>query len=169
MSLKLESQQQPKLDRHDRLLEQFEHDPYHSRLKLKEPSVCSDCGAVFHKGRWAWSEAPADAHKALCPACARTRDEIPAAYLNLRGTFVTTHRTEIMQLARNLAQRERAEHPLKRIMDIEESYDGMKLSFTEAHLAREVGEALHKAYKGELNYHYIDAEIMLRVNWTRDE
>jgi len=30
------------------------HDPYKTRLKLAEPTVCPKCGALFHEGRWRW-------------------------------------------------------------------------------------------------------------------
>jgi NMD protein affecting ribosome stability and mRNA decay len=156
-------------ERHDRLLHERQHDPYHTRLKLKEPSICKQCGAVFHHGRWTWERAPAEAMSVLCPACARIRDEIPAAYLTLRGDYVAAHRDELLHLAYHHEQRERAEHPLKRIIAEEQLDDGIRLAFSEAHLARDIGEALHKAYKGELDYHYTDEDIMLRVNWRRDD
>ena len=168
MSAKDVSHLHTDLHRHDRLLQELQHDPYHAKLKLKEPTVCTECGAVFHKGRWSWAAAPAGAHQALCPACLRTRDEIPAAFLTLRGAFLSGHRDEILHLARHLEERERAEHPLKRIMAVEESAGEIRLSFTEAHLARNIGEAVRDAYKGELDYHYADEDIMLRVTWTRD-
>ncbi len=162
------SQQQPNMKRHDRLIQEYQHDPYHAKLKLKEPSACSECGAVFHKGRWVWGEAPAGAHRVLCPACMRIRDKIPAAYLTLRGAYLAAHREELMNLARHHEERERAEHPLMRIMAVEETESDITFSFTEAHLARNIGEALHAAHKGELDYHYADADILLRVAWQRD-
>jgi NMD protein affecting ribosome stability and mRNA decay len=168
MSAKNISHQPAPIDRHDRLLQEYEHDPYHARLKLKEPSICSDCGAVFQRGRWQWGNAPLGAHQVLCPACARTRDEMPAAYLTMRGAYIRKHLDEIMHLVRNHTQRERGEHPLKRIMHIEESDTGTILSFTEARLARDIGEALHHAYKGDLEYHYADEDVLLRVNWIRE-
>lgn len=158
----------PDQNRRDRLLKELDHDPYHAKLKLREPTLCTECGAVFHKGRWTWGDAPADAHKALCPACQRARDNIPAAFLTLRGAFLGDHLEEIMNLVRNYEARERAEHPLKRIMAVEEFEDGITLSFTEAHLARGIGEALQSAYEGDLDYQYADEDILLRVVWERD-
>jgi len=47
-----------------------------------------------------------------------------------------------------------AEHPLKRIMAVEEKDGAMLVTTTDIHLARGIGEALHHAYQGELQYHY---------------
>jgi len=41
------------------------------------------------------------------------------------------------------------------------------MTFTELHLARGIGEALEKAYEGDLNYQYNKGEFMLRVTWSR--
>lgn len=153
--------------RRDRLLRELDHDPYHSKLKIKEPSVCRECGALFHHGRWTWDEAPEGAHEALCPACQRVRDRVPAAFLTVSGDFPAAHRDEITNLIHNYAERERAEHPLKRIMGSEKQDEGTVYTFTDAHLARGIGEALHDAYEGELDYQYTKEEIMLRVTWSR--
>jgi hypothetical protein len=44
--------------RHFEVLDEPVNDPYQLREKLVEPSVCRDCGAVYHEGRWQWSAAP---------------------------------------------------------------------------------------------------------------
>ncbi len=103
----------------------------------------------------------------MCPACRRIEDKVPAAFLELRGDFLAEHRDEIMNLIRNLEAREKAEHPLKRLMAITESKDGVSVTFTDAHLARGAGEAIHDAYEGELDYEYTKEDTMLRVSWTR--
>lgn len=110
----------------------------------------------------------AGAHETLCPACHRIHDKFPAGYVTLKGEFLVAHRDEILQLARNREAHEKAEHPLQRIMGIEHADDdGVLITATGIHLARDIGEAVHAAYKGELQYHYNKEENLLRVLWTR--
>lgn len=69
-------------------------------------------------------------------------------------------------LARN-EQHQRAEHPLKRIMAIEQQKDSVLVTTTDIHLARGIGEALRHAYQGELDLKYNADEHLLRVHWSR--
>lgn len=154
-------------ERHDRLLQEWEHDTYKSRHKPSEPTACPECGAVFHNGRWQWDAAAEHASQALCPACHRIQDKVPAGFLSLGGEFLAEHKEEIMNLIRHVEQREKAAHPLKRIMEMEPQAEGMLITFTDPHLARGVGEALHDAYKGELDFAYQAEERILRVSWKR--
>ena len=142
-----------KIPRQDNLFQERVHDAYKARAKLPEPSVCSQCGAVFHQGRWQWLLAPADAHQETCPACHRIHDHYPAGFLYMKGEFFQSHRDEIMHLVHNHEKHERAEHPLKRIMAVEEKEGETLVSTTDIHLARGIGEALHHAYQGELGSH----------------
>ncbi len=154
------------VERHDGIFQEREHDSYRAKGKLPEPTVCPQCGAVFHEGRWQWRQAPVNAHRETCPACHRIRDHYPAGFLTLKGEFFQSHRDEIMRLVRNHEEHERAEHPLKRIM-AEEEKDGTTLvTTTDIHLARGIGEALHHAYQGELKYHYNPEQNLLRVSWA---
>jgi len=156
-----------KISRLDGILKERVHDAYKAKGKLHEPSACSQCGAVFHHGRWQWVEAPADAHRTVCPACHRIHDDFPSGFVTLKGEFLNLHHDEIMQLVRNHEKHERAEHPLKRIMAVEEKAGKTLVTTTDIHLARGIGEALHHAYQGELEYHYNHEQNLLRVSWTR--
>ncbi|ABA58245.1 BCAM0308 family protein [Nitrosococcus oceani] len=154
-------------NRGDRLIKESIHDPYKTRKKLPEPTFCPVCRAVFERGRWSWAELPADANQKLCPACQRMRDRVPAGFLTLSGEFFQEHREEIINLIRNKEESEKAQHPLKRIMDIEEKGKEMVVTFTEIHLPRGIGEALSRAYEGNLDYQYTDGNSILRVRWHR--
>jgi len=111
-------------------------------------------------------QAPANAHQETCPACHRIHDQYPAGFLTMRGVFFSAHRDEIMRLVHNHEKHERAEHPLKRIMAVEEKDGATLVTTTDIHLARGIGEALHHAYQGELQYHYNPEQNLLRVSWT---
>ena len=153
--------------RREELRPELIHDSYKSKRKLPEPTRCPDCGAVFHRGRWTWGSAPQDADEERCPACHRIHDKFPAGYVSLGGPFFASHREDVLNIARRREAHERAEHPLERIMAIEAEDGGVLITTTDAHLARDIGEAVQSAYKGDLEYHYNDADNLLRVSWTR--
>jgi len=153
--------------RHLEILDEPVHDPYEVRQKYSEPSVCSDCGAVYHKGRWQWTAQPADAMQTRCTACRRIKENLPAGYVSIEGAFAQKHHDELLNLIRHIESREKAEHPLQRIMAIEEEGDKLMVTTTDIHLARDIGEALEHAYKGTLDFHYNKDEYLLRVRWQR--
>jgi len=153
--------------RRKQLFEGLVHDSYKSSRKLSEPTRCPDCGAVFHKGRWTWSTSPKDAHEEKCPACHRIHDKFPAGYVTLKGEFFRGQREQILHLVKHHEVKEKAEHPLERIMGIEDTGEGVVVTTTDTHLARDIAEALYNAYKGDLDYHYNKADNLLRASWSR--
>jgi len=153
--------------RHDRLLHEQVHDTYKAKGKLSEPTVCTQCKAIFHKGHWSWGEIPEHAEQTICPACHRVNDHYPAGFVSLKGAFLASHSEEIINLVRHHAEREGATHPLKRIIDIENEDDSALITTTDIHLARGIGEAICDAYRGILDFHYNQSENLLRVHWTR--
>ena len=108
-----------------------------------------------------------EAEQHLCPACWRTRDRMPAGELTLGGAFFADHRQEILNLIHHAESEARAEHPLERIMEIEEREERTVITFTDAHLVHGIGEALRHAYQGELDSRYTDEDTLLRVSWSR--
>ena len=153
--------------RRNRLIREREHDPYKLRSKLPDPTACPECGAMYRGGRWIWGAPPADAHRACCPACQRIRDDYPAGFVKLAGAFAREHRAELLGLVRNVERREKGEHPLKRIMLIRDERDGILIATTDAGLARNIGDAVHHAYEGDLEYRYTEEDNLLRVSWRR--
>ena len=84
----------------------------------------------------------------------------------MQGDFFMANRDEIMRLVHNHEARERKEHPLQRVMAVEDKGGETLVTTTDMHLARDLGEALHHAYQGELEYHYNPEQNLLRVHWT---
>jgi NMD protein affecting ribosome stability and mRNA decay len=153
--------------RHERSSLEQSTDAYVAKGKLVEPTVCLDCGAVFHRGRWQWLDVPEHAHREVCPACQRIRDDQPVGYVTLDGQFLNSHLEEIRRLIQHRAEHERQEHPLKRIIKMESQGEGMLVTTTDSHLARGIGEALRHAYQGELVVDHVSGESLVRVHWSR--
>lgn len=152
--------------RRDRFVQEYQHDSYRMPGKLKEPTVCKECGALYHKGRWTWGAKPEGADEIVCPACLRIRDKYPKGLVTLKGSYKDKHRDQVMGVIRNTEAQEKQEHPLVRIMAIEEQPEGLVVSTTDTHLPRRIGEALKHAHQGELTLRYEQDEEFVRVTWT---
>ncbi len=158
-----------KYGRLDRLVQEKRHDPYAPREKFPEPTVCRKCGAVFIDGRWKWMDKPPEkANEALCPACRRIRDHLPAGTIVLTGKFLETHGSEIMNLVKNEERAENGAHPMERIMEIKEEPGKISITTTGIHVARRIGEAIHHSYHGDYELQYGDGEKTVSISWHRD-
>ena len=153
--------------RRDRFVQKYQHDSYKLPGKLTEPTVCPTCKAMYHRGRWSWATPPVDAHETICPACHRVKDKYPKGFLTLKGTFASQESEQVMGVIQNTETKENKEHPLARIMSIENTPDGLVVSTTDSHLPRQIGEALKHAYHGELTVKYDQDKEFVRVMWTR--
>lgn len=151
----------------NRLYPETGHDTYRMEKKYQEPTICRHCGSLFTKGRWTWDDLPEQAHEANCPACKRIQDQYPAGLLTLSGTFLHAHENELLNMVRNISKMEVSAHPLERLMNIRHKDGELNISTTGIHLARRLGDALQRAYQGELNYSY-EGDNLLRISWNRD-
>ena len=149
------------------LLQEVVHDAYQLRRKPGETIRCRACNAVFRRGRWVRGFGGGPARLALCPACRRTREHLPAGFITLGGEFLAGHRAEIVSLLKGCESRETSRHVLERIIDLQERPNGFLVTTTGIHLARRIGDALQGAYKGRLTYRYNKADKLLRVSWSR--
>lgn len=149
-------------------LKPFESEPPVTAPVKDSPSVvCSHCGAVYREERWTWEAKPHDSCETLCPACLRVRDRLPAAILTVRGDCLTEHKKEILKLIRDKVKKINKQHPLKRMMDMEDDETEAVFAFTDEQLTREIGNALHKTYDGVLDFQYSSDDRLLRVIWQR--
>jgi hypothetical protein len=153
--------------RRDRQIEDVVHDAYRERYRPPEPAVCPTCGVVYEHGTYHWKPRPSAAREHACPACRRAADRYPAGYVTLEGEFLREHRAEIMGLVHNEAARARAEHPLERIIGIEEQDGRTLITTTDVHLPRRIGDALHRAFRGDSETKYARDDYQVRVTWRR--
>jgi NMD protein affecting ribosome stability and mRNA decay len=142
-------------------------DPYQCQQKLHDGTVCPQCHAIYHEGRWQWGPKSEGAVEELCAACRRINDKFPAGVLTLRGDFAREHRDEMIHLARHQEEAENKEHPLNRIISIEDDAQGVVVNTTDIHLPRRIGEALKRAFHGEIEDHFEKDGYFVRVTWTR--
>lgn len=153
--------------RTDIRVKESESDAYGLRGKLPEPTACPDCGALYRDGRWTWGSPPADSHRTRCPACRRIADGMPAGIVTVQGEFAAAHRAEIEGLLRNIEEREKREHALKRIIALSDEDGKLVITTTDARLAHALANALHHAYQGELDSRFTEAENVFRATWSR--
>lgn len=153
--------------RRDRLVKEKRHDTYKEDKKWPEPTACTECNSVYLEGRWTWYEPPVNANKVLCPACQRISENYPAGYLELKGSFFPQHRQEMLNLIHNEEKLEKSAHPLERIMAMQEEDELILITTTGIHIARRIGEAISRAYQGDLTFTYGDGEKTIRVFWNR--
>jgi hypothetical protein len=150
-----------------RVYDDLRHDPYEPKGKPSQPAYCTGCGAVFRRGRWSWTETPQGAQGVLCSACRRIRDKLPAGTVTLEGDFIGAHRDEMTHIVRNEEELEKAQYPLHRIMAVNEQAGRIVVTTTDIHLARRIGEAVHRAYQGDLSLAYGKDEYSLHAHWRR--
>ncbi len=147
--------------------------PYYEGRKYPEPTVCPECSAVFKDGRWQWPKnlkesISRDANRALCPACRRKRDKYPGGIVRLSGEFLKKHREEIINRIKNVVRDVSSKRPLQRILWSKEDRGEIEIATTSEHLARLIGEAVNRSFKGELKVKYNQGEKLARVYWKRD-
>lgn len=150
--------------------------PARDQKPPRDPAVCSNCQALWHKGKWSLD--PAVRRKlwlrerpllVLCPACRSAREGNPTGILYLAGSFLAKHRTEILNLLRNATRAAIARNPLERIIRINaDARHPLVVETTSEKLARRLGRAVSKACGGALEIRFSHEDKLVRVYWRRD-
>lgn len=144
-----------------------------------EPRVCRTCGAVYRKRRWVTADEAgpvppraADGTPAAvvtCPACRKIAAKVPNGFVYFGGTFAQAHREEIVRLVQAEARRAAVDNPTAQLIAWERTDDGrLAVSTTTEHLAERLGQAVAKAYDGDVRYDFSHENKFARVHWHRD-
>jgi NMD protein affecting ribosome stability and mRNA decay len=143
----------------------------------REPASCPRCGAFYAKRRWvpATQAAAAAARtgtltfiERLCPACRKVQAGVPSGFVDVDGAFAAAHLPELMRLIENEATRAAEDNPTARIIQVHRRRGGLIVTTTTEHLAQRLGQALVKAYGGDVHYDFSHENKLARVRWHRD-
>jgi NMD protein affecting ribosome stability and mRNA decay len=132
-------------------------DPYIPKVNQGEVAVCTRCHAIYQRRHWSLDEdlynrftAQAGTREVVCPACQKINDNYPAGEVVLRGTFLGTHRDEIMNRVRNEEERAEGLNPLERIVRITEDNGALTVTTINEKLAQRIERALQKAFQNDV-------------------
>ena len=153
--------------RHKPVFESGSGDAYRLDRKLGEPVTCPQCHATYHHGHWHWGKAEPGTALVTCPACQRIADDFAGGYVARKGEFYADHRDEVLARVRQCEAREKAEHPLQRIIALHGGMRSATVSTTDPHLAHVIAKALESAYKGTVALKYSRGENRLHATWER--
>ena len=142
------------------------------RGRLREPSACECCGAVF--GRRTWRR---DGHVTLamldradwtmCPACEQIRNTEGQGRILVRGRFAVAHEPDIRARIRNVAARAAFTQPQRRVVSVERQGDVLEVLTTSQKLAHRIVHELKKVFRGSAAYHWSDDGTLL-ATWRRE-
>lgn len=139
---------------------------YRRAAKAAGGLVCKDCGIIQHAGEWYFGAPPlARLTTGRCPACRRVADKYPAGTLRVPTSFLAGRQRDVLRLVRNIAAAEKLEHPLERLMTIEEADGHMVVTTTGIHLARALAHKLAKQFHRKPRFRYADGEELVFVEW----
>ena len=154
--------------RHELRAEMTLGDPYVEAERPLNPAVCTDCGAIFKNGQWAWGTPSRDAVRTLCAACLRVRDRFPAGHVTLRGPWVDSHKAELCKLVADHEAQTSRERPLERVIGIDSGqHSGLTITTTGRHLARTLAHAVQDNFEGRLRVRYEADDNLVQAVWSR--
>ena len=102
---------------------------------------------------------------AVCPACKQLKERSALGVVELRGEHWRAKEEEILNLIKNTEKIARKRNDQERIL-WRHTRDGVtKIYVSLPELARHLGRALHKTYKGKTEYRRSPEDPFLRVIW----
>jgi NMD protein affecting ribosome stability and mRNA decay len=133
--------------------------------RLREPSVCEQCGAVFSRRVW---RKPATFSAALltrarwtrCPACVQASREEYLGRVLLRGPYAAARVREITARIHNVVARAHETQPERRMVSIEGQESGLEVLTTSQKLAHRIAHELQKAFGGRTTYVWADDGVL---------
>jgi len=140
--------------------------------RLKEPTACERCGAVFSGRTWRRDHPVTAAllDRAVwkrCPACTQRAEGTYWGRVVIRGAFVAANEAAIRQRVLNVAEQAEGTQPMRRLVAMERDGEALEVLTTSQKLAHRVARELKKAFRGRATYKWSDDGSLYAV-WERD-
>lgn len=129
--------------------------------RLREPSACQWCGAIYSHRVWrrprvVTASLLARALWTQCPACEQARRGEYWGRVIVRGAYALANETAIRQRIENTAARAEFTQPERRLISIEAEKDGLDVLTTSQKLAHRIVHELKKTFGGRTRYAWSD-------------
>jgi len=136
-----------------------------------DPTICTNCHAVYSRKVWRWPEASKAkrvdrAARGLCPACKQVKKGIFYGLVETVDRFAPDEEALVRARVENVTERARFTQPERRIVSIRRRRPGLEISTTSQKLAHRIARELHKAFGGEVRYSWSDNDGALRAIWS---
>jgi len=142
-------------------------DVYLTKRGFPEGAHCMRCGIFYHNKRWQVGTVQGENDEVCCPACQRMEDHNPGGIVTLSGSYLASHKDDILNTIKQEEARSREKNPLGRIMEIKDEVGRITITTTEDKLAQKLGREIYKSQKGELHYQWSHDQNIVRVEWRR--
>jgi 5-methylcytosine-specific restriction endonuclease McrA len=140
--------------------------------RLREPTACERCGAIFMKRSWrqdhkvtlalldraAWT---------VCPACEQAKAKMGQGRVLVRGKFALANEEAVRARIRNVAARAGFTQPSRRVVSVDREGDALEVLTTSQKLAHRIVNELKKAFRGRATFNWSDDGTLLAV-WRRE-
>jgi len=142
--------------------------------RLREPSCCERCGAIFARQTWRRDRPVTHAllartHWTVCPACTQAERGEYFGRVVIRGAFAAANRATIQRRIRNIAERARFTQPQRRVVAAGGDAQVLEVLTTSQKLAHRIVHELKKAFRGRAAYHWSADDGSLFATWERDD
>ncbi len=140
--------------------------------RLREPSACEQCGAVFLRRSWRRDHrvTPRLLDRAVwivCPACEQAARQEGQGRIVIRGRFTVANEEAIRARLRNVAARAAHTQPQRRLVSATRRGDVLEVLTTSQKLAHRLVNELKKAFRGRATYDWSD-DGTLFATWRRE-
>jgi len=144
--------------------------PIARKVRLREPSVCERCGAIYERKTWRANRRPAGAlldtaNWTVCPGCAQAAQDVYFGRVLISGRGAMQRREAIERRIANVTRLAAARQPERKLVSQEWEGENLEVLTTSQKLAHRIAKELVKTFGGKAVYKWSDDDGSLFAAW----